>query len=464
MSERRLILRVYDCQRMSSTFALGDRVRRLLATLSVLFVVIAAGANSASPTEPPLRTAFERSGASRWTGLHDEGTFLQALSRAASAVQLSVIGLSVEGRPLRAIHVGSSSRNATVVLFTCTQHGDEPAPREACLQAARDLALGTTARDMEVRDELSVFVVPTVNPDGVAATERLSAAGIDINRDHIQLQTPEAYAIQRLVNTISPNVIVDLHEFYGPNPEGSEPFGGAAPVVYDDDSLILWPRNLNVDPQIYRQSRDLVAHVASGIIEGGYTVDEYGQYSVDEHDVVQIAGDGDEGILRNAGALRHAAAVLMESNQEPNLGRDVQEGVSVERLRLRRVRSHRLAITAALDFALARGKDLRKATSGARARSIVGGANQSVPVYFGGADNEDLEPGAVQDPPPCAYEAKAADMAMISDRLAVLSIATTSLSGTTTASMAQPARPLIPLVLDPRGARSALGATAVYRC
>ncbi|MGH3355085.1 MAG: M14 family zinc carboxypeptidase, partial [Nocardioidaceae bacterium] len=68
-----------------------------------------------------------------------------------------VIGHSVQGRPLRAWHVGDP-RDATTVVAMATMHGDEPAPRHT-LMRLRD---GARIRGV------NLWLLPTVNPDGLA--------------------------------------------------------------------------------------------------------------------------------------------------------------------------------------------------------------------------------------------------------------------------------------------------------
>ena len=51
------------------------------------------------------------------------------------------------------------------------------------------------------------------NPDGAEAGRRTTANGIDVNRDHLLLQTPEAQAQAILMRNFVPIVAVDAHEY-----------------------------------------------------------------------------------------------------------------------------------------------------------------------------------------------------------------------------------------------------------
>src|SRR5262249_23307506 len=80
-----------------------------------------------------------------------------------------VIGHSVEGRPIDAVHVGG---NGPVVLVVGCIHGNECAalPVVHALEHARP------------RGE-DLWVIPEADPDGAAHDERLNAHGVDLNRN-----------------------------------------------------------------------------------------------------------------------------------------------------------------------------------------------------------------------------------------------------------------------------------------
>ena len=103
----------------------------------------------------------------------------------------------------------SASMRPTVLLIG-QQHGDEPAGAEALIVIARELAGGRLA---PLLDRINVIVLPRANPDGVGERQRVSASGVDINRDHLLLRTPEARAITQLVRDYRPVVVVDSHEY-----------------------------------------------------------------------------------------------------------------------------------------------------------------------------------------------------------------------------------------------------------
>ena len=58
---------------------------------------------------------------------------------------------------------------------------------------------------------VNVVIVPRANPDAAETFARTAANGIDINRDHLLLRTPELLAITAAVLRYAPQVMLDLH-------------------------------------------------------------------------------------------------------------------------------------------------------------------------------------------------------------------------------------------------------------
>jgi protein MpaA len=128
-----------------------------------------------------------------------------------------VIGHSVEDRPIRAWRLGDPDARRTVVALA-TMHGNEPAPRHT---------LGRL-RDGAPISGVDLWVVPNVNPDGLARGSRYNANGIDINRNFPvnwvraphhgprPASAPETRALMSFARDIDPNFIVSFHQpLYG---------------------------------------------------------------------------------------------------------------------------------------------------------------------------------------------------------------------------------------------------------
>jgi hypothetical protein len=205
-------------------------------------------------------------------GLHEGRTHfttqqeLQDLLRAIAAaprtpgtptMKLLSIGQSQRGVPLEALlftRMESTDPAALVasarptVLLIGQQHGDEPMPAEALIVIARELATGRLSPLLE---RINVIVLPRANPDGAAERKRLSASGVDINRDHLLLHTPEARAIAHLMRDFRPMVVVDSHE-YTATERWLQKFGN----VRRFDALAQYAMTANMHPFITRAAEE----------------------------------------------------------------------------------------------------------------------------------------------------------------------------------------------------------------
>ncbi len=110
---------------------------------------------------------------------HDPEELNEALAALAATwperSELVELGQSVEGRPLWALRIGQGDWRVRVLA---AHHGDELVAGEAALALAEQL--------LEQEPELSaeVWIVPQVNPDGVARGSRYNARDVDLNRNY----------------------------------------------------------------------------------------------------------------------------------------------------------------------------------------------------------------------------------------------------------------------------------------
>jgi protein MpaA len=129
------------------------------------------------------------------------------------------IGRSVQGRPIRAIRIGVVNATRTVLVIGCI-HGNESA----------GIAIARRLETASAPPGSALWILPDLNPDGVAAHTRQNADHVDLNRNFpwhwrplgvpgdLQysgprpLSEPEARAAARLILRVRPQITIWFHQ------------------------------------------------------------------------------------------------------------------------------------------------------------------------------------------------------------------------------------------------------------
>ena len=135
---------------------------------------------------------------------------------AALAVAAPPAGHSVQGRPIPVVEVAGAHARTAVLVVGCI-HGNEPA----------GIAVARALERAKPPAGVALWIVPDLNPDGVAAGTRQNAHGVDLNRNFPTgwqrrtgvfdsgprpLSEPESLFAQRLVLRVRPVVSIWFHQ------------------------------------------------------------------------------------------------------------------------------------------------------------------------------------------------------------------------------------------------------------
>ena len=268
--------------------------------------------------------------------------FLDALARRSARLSIKTVGRSQQGRAMAlAVLTGDRGFDASLptMLLLAQQHGNEPAGGEAALVLVQRLATERAA----LLDRVNVLILPRANPDAAERFARESSSGIDVNRDHLLLRTPEVQAIAAAVQRYAPQVVLDLHEFTVAGRWVSK-FG----TVMRADALLQAATVANLSPAVQAAQGRYLAAARNALEAAGHRVDDYHTSSADPKDLVVSMGGVNADTGRNVAGLRNAISLLLETR-----------GIGIGRANYaRRVQSHVLAAMAVIEAATKDGPAL----------------------------------------------------------------------------------------------------------
>ena len=331
-----------------------------------------------------LRTPVEEAADLKYTQNEGIAAFLSALDARAPELTVTVVGRTLptdeygakdiflavlSDRPAAA--PGALDRSKPAVLITAAQHGNEQSAKEAALWLLRDLALGDL-RPLLAR--IHVIVMPQTNPYGNFMNIRSNERGLDMNRDHIKLETEGVRAIHRVFRTWMPEVTIDVHE------KGDDYYRVSIGCV----------SNINVAPDLQEFSRRVIlADVEKSLNKKDITFHEY---LVTE----DLGINTSSGAAREAGPAGPREEMKRFSTPDLNDGRNglgifetmsfIQEGASRQDLETLRDRTRwqYAGLQALLESVAGHGSEILKMVRDDRSRILERAAatSENDPVHM----------------------------------------------------------------------------------
>lgn len=215
-------------------------MNRIGITTLMLFLLAPFQQKPEAPSQAPMpiQSRAEATDFRETSRFDDVMKFLDAVAQQSKQVRVTSFGKSAEGRSLPLVILADPAvdqpapaiRSKKLRVFIMANiHAGEVEGKEASLHLIREIAFGPLNPLLK---DLVILFAPIYNADG---NERISnsnrtnqngpvggvgirenAAGMDLNRDYMKLETPEANAlVGQAFNRWDPHVIVDLHTTNG---------------------------------------------------------------------------------------------------------------------------------------------------------------------------------------------------------------------------------------------------------
>ena len=221
--------------------------------------------------------------------------------------EYKMIGRSVGKRRINVVFIGERVNPQLKLFIMAGQHGDERYSRKA---TERLISYLWRTRAKDFPSNVCIAILPNANPDGSHKNTRRTADGIDMNRDHVTLNSEENRAIHSFIRSWKPNLIIDVHN-YPPKRKYLEEKN----YVFYHDVLIDAPTNLAIQKRLDQDKlKSLIQDIQSDLNQFNYSceryalIDDEGKVRHSTHDLIDA---------RNFLSLRYNTFTILLEAREP---------------------------------------------------------------------------------------------------------------------------------------------------
>lgn len=310
--------------------------------MTVLLLTAGCAARHEADVET-LESGIEARGWDRPSTSTEVGAFVDELARRSKFAEVRTLGHSSQGKPIRALLLSKDlasfeatrgSRPLTIMILG-SQHGTEPSGTAAIQALARDLIVGVPQGTL---DRTNYILIPDGNPDGRDARKRVNGNGVNLSTNYTTLSEPEARVVEDALYRWQPDVLIDVHESAILKKKSL----GAQGWMTDFEAQLEYANHPNVDRGIAElSSAVLLPEILSRVNESGLRAQ---RYTGEITDVAQPITNGGLSMknLRNKAGMLGVVTFLIENRLDP-LGptyptyRNLQERVRKQRLTIQAI-------------------------------------------------------------------------------------------------------------------------------
>lgn len=213
-----------------------------------------------------------------------------------------VIGKSFSGSPLKVEFVGNEKSSLKIFIIS-GQHGDEKYSQKAVSRLINYWNHST-------KHPFFAAILKNANPDGYKAESRKNAQSIDLNRDHLLLQSQETQAVHSFIRKWQPKVVIDVHNY----PSRRKHLLKKHLILYEDIFIDIPTHLAFIHPINSKKINEFFSHILFDLESKGLTCSRYVLFQKSgkiRHSTLDVQD------ARNSLALRNNLFSILLEGREP---------------------------------------------------------------------------------------------------------------------------------------------------